>query len=138
MDVPSGAPLMHALLPSISLCFTMHRAQPWRWPSSASFSAHPSLLARAQLLELFLIGPSSVGCPCAAPTVGSCVRALFPCVAREFGAHLPVYPCCAPDSRFSVPYQAILDFATSFPLPSLTVVSSCWPTSLSWSRAVPC
>jgi hypothetical protein len=138
MDAPSGAPLMRALQPSISLCFPLHRAQPWRWPSSASFPARLSLLARAQLVELFLIGPSSVGSPCAAPTVGSCVRALFRCVAREFGAHLPFYPWRAPDSRFSVPCQAILDFASSFWLLSLAVVSSCWPTSLPWSCAVPC
>jgi hypothetical protein len=71
-------------------CSMTGHAQPWRRPSSASFPARLSLLARAQLAELFLVGLAQSDLPVLRPPS---VRACAPCfpVSRASSALISLF-----------------------------------------------
>jgi hypothetical protein len=120
------------------LCSLLLSRLPWSSPSPpqprpllpASRSPAP-LLTRllASPMELALRAFSVVSSArvvlCSAPC------AIASCAQRRF---LPSFSWC-PLLR---PASCSTHSRSSFRLPSLAVVSSCWPTSLSWSRVVPC
>uniref|UniRef100_A0A804QQ07 Uncharacterized protein n=1 Tax=Zea mays TaxID=4577 RepID=A0A804QQ07_MAIZE len=147
--------------------FSLRVPHPWLGPSSVPklpCSRAPTLVAETPMAPGFMFARlcSFPGYRRQFPWWLPLCRALFPahvpCRARSFpwwlsslarsclsqsDVNFPVRACllthASPsNSLVFARHEAVLDFASSFQLPSLAVVSSCWSTSLPWSCVVPC
>ncbi|AQK95079.1 hypothetical protein ZEAMMB73_Zm00001d010845 [Zea mays] len=134
-----------ALLP-----YWPRRARPFFSPVSVSHL----LLLRARV-PLAVFAPSAAhtapwGSAATSPSFGSSSASVLPCArvpsrARRLScsqvrcpAELDPYRAHLSWCPWPRPASCSTHSRSSFRLPSLAVVSSCWPTSLPWSRVVPC